>query len=71
MAFWYARPVGWMVRRKKSVEKSVEFASAYETDVSNLDGAAQPRWTWLPQGMTVCRILDCKLSTTKDIVVSH
>jgi len=56
-----------MVRGKKCVEKSVEPASAYETDASNLDGATQPRWTWFPQGMTVRRILDCKLSTNHDV----
>lgn len=70
MVFWYARLVGWMVRGKKSAEKSVESAPAYETDVSNLDGFTQYRWTWLPQGMTVGRKLACKVST-EDIVVGH
>jgi hypothetical protein len=36
MVFWYAGLVGWMVHGKKGIEKSVESAFAYETDVSNL-----------------------------------
>jgi hypothetical protein len=30
--------MGWMVRGKKSVEKAVESAFAYETDIANLYG---------------------------------
>jgi hypothetical protein len=41
MIFWYARVVGWMVRRKKGIEKSMESASAYETDVTNLHEVTQ------------------------------
>ena len=53
MVFWYAGLVGWMVSRKKSIEKAVESAFAYETDVANIDGAIEPRWTGLPQSMAV------------------
>jgi hypothetical protein len=53
MMFWYTRHVGWMIGRKKSIEKAVESAFTYETDVANLDGAIQPRWAGLPQSMTV------------------
>jgi len=42
MVFWYAGLVGWMVCRKEGIEKSVESASAYETDVANLHEAIQP-----------------------------
>ena len=70
MVFWYAGLVRWMIRRKKSVEKAVESAFTYETDVANLDWAMQPRWTGFPQSMAVRRILDCELPT-KDVVVSH
>ena len=53
IVFWYAGLVRWMIRRKKSIEKAVESAFTYETDVSNLDGAIQPRRTGLPQSMAV------------------
>jgi hypothetical protein len=53
MMFWYAGLVGWMIRRKKSIEKAVELALTYETDVANLGGAIQLRWTGLPQSMAV------------------
>jgi hypothetical protein len=53
MVFWYARLVRWMIRRKKSIEKAVESAFAYETNIANLDWTIQPRWTGLPQGMAV------------------
>jgi hypothetical protein len=38
MVFWYTELVGRMVRGKESIEKAVESASAYETDVANLHG---------------------------------
>jgi hypothetical protein len=50
--------VGWMICRKKSIEKPVEFAPADETNVANLHAVLPPSWTWLPQGMSTCRILD-------------
>ena len=53
MMFWYARLVGWVIRRKKGIEKAVESAFTYKTDVADLDGAMLPRWTWLPQSMAV------------------
>jgi hypothetical protein len=42
MVFWYAGLVGWMVRRKEGIEKAMESASAYETDVANLHIGIQP-----------------------------
>jgi hypothetical protein len=36
MIFWYAGLVGRMARSKKGIEKSVESAFAYETDIANL-----------------------------------
>jgi hypothetical protein len=53
MMFWYARFVGWMIGRKKSIEKAVESAFTYETDVANLNRAMLLRWTGLPQSMAV------------------
>ena len=53
MMFWYTRHVGWMTGRKKGIEKAVESAFTYETDVANLDRTIQLRWTGLPQSMTV------------------
>ena len=70
MIFWYAELVGWMVRGKKSIEKAMISAFTYETNIADLHGTIQPRWTRFPQGMTVCRVLDCELST-KDVVVGH
>ena len=70
MIFWYTEGVGWVVRGKKSVEKTVESAFADETNIANLHGTIQSRRTRLPQGMTVRRILGCKMSA-KDVVVGH
>ena len=42
MIFWDAGLVGWMVRRKKGIEKSVESASAYEADIAYLHDAIHP-----------------------------
>ena len=53
VVFWYAKFVGWMIGRKKSIEKAVESAFAYETDVANLNRAMLSRWPGLPQSMTV------------------
>ena len=53
MIFWYAELVGRMVRGKESIEKAVESAFAYETDVANLNRAMLPRWPGLPQSMAV------------------
>jgi hypothetical protein len=69
MIFRHAELVGWIVRWKQGVEKTMEFASAYETDVTDLHGPIWIFWVRLPQGMTECRILDCKLFS-KDVVVS-
>jgi hypothetical protein len=70
VVFWYTGRMGWMVRGKKSVEKAVESPFAYETDIANLYRNMQPRWTGLPQGMTIRRVLVCKL-TPKDVIVGH
>jgi hypothetical protein len=70
MIFWYAEPVGWMVRRKERVEKTMESASAYETDVANLHRAIQFRRTGIPKSTPARRILDRKLRT-KDVIVGH
>jgi len=48
MIFWYTEVVGWMVRGKESVEKAVESAFPYKTDVANLHGGIQFRGTGFP-----------------------
>ena len=68
--FWHAELVGWMIGWKQGVEKTVEFASTYKTDVADL---YRPIWsprTWFPEGMSVRRILDGKLFA-EDVVVGH
>jgi hypothetical protein len=37
--FWHAEVVGWMVRGKENIEKTVESAFACETNVANVHGA--------------------------------
>jgi hypothetical protein len=52
--FWYAELlVRWIVCWKQGVEKTMEFASAYETDIPDLHGPIWFPWAWLPQGMSV------------------
>jgi hypothetical protein len=70
MIFWHASLVGWIVCWKQSVEKTMKFSSAYEANVSDLYGPIWYLWTWLPQGVSVRRILDCKL-VAEDVVVGH
>jgi hypothetical protein len=70
MIIWHAVLVGWMVCWKQGVEKTMEFASAYETNVANLNRLIRVRWTWLPQSVSVQRIFDGKLFA-KDIAVGH
>ena len=54
MIFWNAELiVGWIICWKQGIEKTMEFASAYETDVANFHGPIQVPWTWPPQGMSV------------------
>lgn len=49
MMLWYTEVVGWVVSGKKSIEKPVELALTYETDVTNLHGALIPSArTWIP-----------------------
>ena len=61
MTFWHAVLMGFIVFRKQGVEKSMEFASAYETNVANLHMLLRVPWTRLPQCMSVRRIFDGKL----------
>ena len=70
MIFWYTEIVGWMVRGKESIEKTVESTFPYKTDVTNLHGGIQFRGTGLPQSMPVCRMLYCKLGA-EDVIVGH
>ena len=70
MIFWHASVLGWIICWKQGVEKMMEIASAYKTDIANLHGSLGVPWTWAPQGMSVRRILDCKLFA-KDLVVGH
>ena len=64
---WY---VGLIFCGKQGIEKTMEFATAYETDVTDLHGHIRVPWVWFPQSMSECRILDCKLFA-KDVVVGH
>jgi hypothetical protein len=70
MIFWHASLVGWIVCWKQGIEKTMKFAPAYETNVADLHGPIWCLWTWLPQGMSVRRILDGKLFA-EDVVVGH
>jgi len=65
---WYV--VGLIFYGEQSIEKTVESAIAYETDVADLHRVIRFRWTWLPKSMSVRRILDRKLFA-KDIVIGH
>ena len=70
MIFRYTELMGWMVGGKESIEKTVESAFAYETDIANLHGAVKCCWTGIPQGMSIRRICVCKLPT-KDVIMGH
>jgi len=70
MVFWHAELVGWIICREQSVEKTVEFASSYETNVTDLYGSIRVPWVRLPQCMTERWILGCKL-IAKGVVVVH
>jgi len=48
MIFWHAALVGWIVFWKQGVEKAIEFAFVYETNVANLNRFIRVPWTWLP-----------------------
>jgi len=43
MISWYTKIVGWMIRQKESIEKAVEPAFPYKTDVANLHSGMQFR----------------------------
>jgi hypothetical protein len=70
MVFWHATLVGWIVCWKQGVEKTMEFAPAYETNVANLHRHTRVPWTWLPQSMSVQRVFDGKLFA-ENIAVGH
>ncbi len=70
MVFWHAALVGWIVCWKQGVEKTMEFASAYETNVADLHRLIRVPWTRLPQGMSIQGILDGKLFA-EDVAVGH
>jgi hypothetical protein len=70
MIFWHAELVGWIICWEHGVEKTMESATASETDIANSHGQIRVPWTWHPQGMSVRRILDCKLFA-EDVVVVH
>jgi hypothetical protein len=48
MIFWHAVLMGWIVCWKQGVEKTMEIASAYETDIAYLHGPIWVAWTWPP-----------------------
>jgi hypothetical protein len=48
MIFWHAELVGWIIGWKQGVEKTMEVAPAYETDIANLHGPMRDPWTWPP-----------------------
>jgi hypothetical protein len=62
--------VGCIIRRKQSVEKTVECALAHVTDVANLHWAMLSLRTWLPQGISESWICKCKL-LAKDLIMGH
>ncbi len=70
MIFWHTVFMGWVVCWKHGIEKTVEFASTYETNVTDLHGSIRFPWTWLPQSMSVRRILKGQLFA-KDVIVGH
>jgi hypothetical protein len=71
MVLWHTEPaMGWMVCWEQSIEKTVEFAFAYVTDVANLNRAIQPPRAWFPQSMTIRGILNRKLFA-EYVIVGH
>jgi hypothetical protein len=70
MIFWHTDLVGWITCRKQGVEETMEFASAYKTDIAYLHRPIWVPWTWPPHGMSIRRILNCKLFA-KDVAVGH
>ena len=69
--FWYTeRAMGWMICGEQSIEETVEFALAYVANVADLHRAVKYAWAWLPQGMTICRILHRKLFA-EDVIMGH
>jgi hypothetical protein len=62
--------VGLIFCGTQSIEKTMEFAIAYETDIAYFYGPIRFPWAWLPERMSVRRIFDCKL-LAKNVVVGH
>jgi hypothetical protein len=52
---WYTKVVGWMIRRKKGIEKAVESPPAHDANVADFHGFVWSRWIWVPQGITIRR----------------
>ena len=69
MIFWNAELMGWIVCWKQDVERR-KTASAYETNVADLHRPIWFSWIWLPQGVSVRRMLDGKLFAV-DVVFDH
>ena len=55
MRLWHITLVGWMICRKKGIEKAVEFSPARETNVADFHGFVRFRWIWVPQGIAIRR----------------
>jgi len=71
MILWYTVSlVRWMVCMEQSIEYAMEFASANETDIPNLNRRVPFSWVRLPQGIAETRICDCEL-IAKSIIVCH
>jgi hypothetical protein len=70
MIVWHATFMGWIVFWKQDVEKTMEFAFAHETNVTNLHRLIRVPWTWLPQSKSIRGIFDGKLFA-KYIEVGH
>ena len=66
----HAEILGWIVCGKQCIEKTMEFAHAYETDVADFHGLIWTVWTGVPEGMSVVRISKSELFA-KDVVVGH
>jgi hypothetical protein len=70
MIFWHAELVGWVVCWEEGVEKTMEIASAYKTDIAYLNRPIWVPWTRPPQSMSIRRILAYKLFA-EYVVVGH
>jgi hypothetical protein len=55
MILWHTKIVGWMIRRKKGIEKAVEFSPAHDANVTDFHSFVRSRWIWVPQRITIRR----------------